>query len=378
MDFRMIFQAALFLATPAVAVWLVQRSKLAEAVGPVAICYAIGIGAGNLPGVHLDSALSMNMGGLAVILAIPMLLFSVDVVAWLSSARATVIASLIAFMTTAVVATTVGVFFYGDIAFSHYVAAALSAVYSGGTANMVAVSRALNFPPELFVAINMTDVVISGPYYLVLVSIGVPMYGLFLKPPAESNVHHPELDLTEQHGKLPKKSVLAKGFALTVAIAALSFAAAQLFPAGVRDLLMVVFASTLGIAASFVRPIRQLPGTYAVGEFVLFIFCVSIGSLADFSTLAQADPRLLLFTASVFFGSQAFQLLFFRLFGIDRDTAMMATVASVYSPPFVAPVAAKLRSKDALFTGVSIGLMGYAVAVYIGLAVAWMVPRLAQ
>lgn len=368
-----VFQAVVAAGTPALALYAARRSRAVAAVGPVALCYALGIVLGNT--LPLDARFAMDAGGLFVVLAIPLLLFSVDVPAWLGSAPSTVLASLLAFVAVGSVTTAVGTACFEVLSRTPEMAAGLAAMYTGGTPSMAAISKALRYPPELFVALNAADIVVSGPYYLLLVAAGHRIFGLFLKAPAPRPGDELDTAGGEPGAPLPARA-LVTAFLLSAAIAGASVGLSQLVSPDGRDVSVIVLVSTLAIAASSLRRVRTLPGTSRLGEYLLLMFCVCVGSLADLDALRRTDPLVFAFTGAVFLLSQAAQLALFSAFRVDRDTALMATLASIYSPPFVAPVAARLGRKQALVTGVTIGLVGYAVAVYVGLAVAWLVRAL--
>jgi uncharacterized membrane protein len=374
-------QILVFIATPAVALWAVSRSTVAEALSPVVICYAVGIILANLPGLLLQDDLSQNVGGLAVLLAIPLLLFTVDVKAWLSSARGTIVASLIAFSSVAIVAALAGLYFIELLPDAAILAGSLTGVYTGGTPSMVAVATALQLAPASIVMLNISDTLVSGPYFLLLLAGGYRFYGIFLKPSlggeeAARELRNPETD------EPTSRVAMLKAFALAATVVGVFLFVAEMFTSTgedgtqtsvLPDLIRIVGVSTAAIALSFVRSIREAPGTFRLGEYTLLIFCVAIGSLADFSKFGQADLLILGFTATVFFSALILQFALYFLFRIDRDTAIMASVATTFSPLFVAPLASRMKNKNALFTGIAIGLMGYAVATYLGLSVAWMV-----
>ena len=43
--------------------------------------------------------------------------------------------------------------------------------------------------------------------------------------------------------------------------------------------------------------------SYPLGQFLILVFCVSVGALADLKVLVQAAPSLFLFVAFCLFGS---------------------------------------------------------------------------
>ena len=78
---------------------------------------------------------------------------------------------------------------------------------------------------------------------------------------------------------------------------------------------------------------------------------------------------ILYYIAFAVFGSMVLQVLFARLFKIDGDTVLVSSIALINSPPFVPMVAATLNNKDVVLTGISIGLLGYAVGNYLGIGI---------
>jgi uncharacterized membrane protein len=82
-----------------------------------------------------------------------------------------------------------------------------------------------------------------------------------------------------------------------------------------------------------------------------------------------ANLFILYYIAFAVFGSMVLQVLFARLFKIDGDTVLVSSIALINSPPFVPMVAATLNNKDVVLTGISIGLLGYAVGNYLGIGI---------
>ena len=48
------------------------------------------------------------------------------------------------------------------------------------------------------------------------------------------------------------------------------------------------------------------------------------------------------------------------------------STATIFGPPFIGPVARALRNRELMVSGLTTGIMGYAVGTYLGLAVAWL------
>jgi uncharacterized membrane protein len=64
------------------------------------------------------------------------------------------------------------------------------------------------------------------------------------------------------------------------------------------------------------------------------------------------------------------------LFKIDRDTVMVTSAALVCSPPFVPAVAGALKNKEIVFSGITVGIIGYAIGNYLGLIMAELLKTL--
>ena len=63
------------------------------------------------------------------------------------------------------------------------------------------------------------------------------------------------------------------------------------------------------------------------------------------------------------------------LFRIDTDTAIITSVAGIYGPAFVGPVAKALNNKEIIISGITTGLIGYAIGNYLGIALGlWLKP----
>jgi uncharacterized membrane protein len=131
---------------------------------------------------------------------------------------------------------------------------------------------------------------------------------------------------------------------------------------------VVLGITTLGLALSFVRRIREQPGTYVTGQYLFLVFAVAIGSLANLPDLFASFTSVVPYIVVVLGG--ALHLLLARVFGIDHDTAIITSTAAVYGPPFVGPVAAALRNPDVVPSGMTTGVLGLALGNYVGLAVA--------
>lgn len=371
-------QALLCIATPAAAMWACERVKLFKLLGPVVLCYAAGIVAANLPGVRVNQQLAMSLNEGAVALAIPLLLFSTDLKKWLTLGWKLLLSFSLACLAAVVAAGAVAWLFRHHTDEWWKVAGMLVGVYVGGTANMSAVGLALETRTETFVLLSAADVVAGGAWLLVLLTIGQRVCGLFLRP-FTAEAHH---ELIEHPGETlsvwTKKHVpaMVTGFALAVAMALVA-AGASIGLYRKLDVMTVLLTLTaLGILASLIPQVRALKGPYELGEYVLLIFCVAVGSLADVRQLAGGSAMLFGFVVAVMLTAIVLHLALCWVFRIDVDTALISSTAAIFGPAFIGPVSASLKNRALVGPGLTMGLAGIALGTWLGVATAQVLRAL--
>ena len=130
---------------------------------------------------------------------------------------------------------------------------------------------------------------------------------------------------------------------------------------------VILSITSLGIAASFVKRVREIKTSYDAGMYLVYIFSMVVASMADLSKLnLSGGVYLLLYITFAIFISLAIQLLLSRLFKLDADTVLISSVSLINSPPFVPLVAAAMKNKNVIITGLTVGLVGYAIGNYLG------------
>ncbi len=371
-----VVQALLFLTLPLLAITLARRVKALGWLSPVLLAYLFGMVLANVPGIPLDADLSGAFTEAAVPLAIPLLLFSTDFVGWVRYARSAVVSFVIACVSVGIMALVGGLLFAGATDESWKIAGMLVGVYTGGTPNLLSIGLALDVRQETYILVNAADVVVSGVYLLFLLSIAKSFLGKFLPPfrpqgtgeMATFSATHTEGASTTPR---PWRGMLL-GFGLSALILAASVGVAVLVRGSMDVAWVILGITTLGIAASFVPRIRGLPGTESLGNYFILVFCVAIGSLTNFANLFQSGGVILAITAFVVGGTLVLHYALCALFRVDVDTAIITSTAAVFGPAFVPIMAEALDNKTVLLSGLTTGLVGYAVANYLGIAVAYL------
>ncbi|NMO23522.1 DUF819 family protein, partial [Pyxidicoccus fallax] len=135
---------------------------------------------------------------------------------------------------------------------------------------------------------------------------------------------------------------------------------------------VLLLITSLSLAASFVPAVRHLPGSSALGDYALLVFCVAVGTLADARQLGAASLFVFVFCFCVQLLAVVLHFGLAALFRIDADTVLITSTATIFGPAFIGPVARALRNRELLVSGMTTGLMGFALGTYLGLAVSWL------
>lgn len=363
--------------------WLVLKftkaGKRLHFLSPILLCYLVGIIIANIAILPVDSALSMTVAEAAVPLAIPLVLFSTDIIKCLRLAKKTIFSFFLVII-SGMVSSALGAFIFASRVEEFWqVAGMLVGVYTGGTPNLMAVAMGLGVREETIILVNTADVFMGGLYLLFLMVLAKPLLSKFLPPfqqmeEAASTSGTEEIVLESlqflKHKEKLKKIALA--LLLSFAIVGIS-ALISLMAVGEMAIgLVILTITTLGIAGSLVQKIRTIEGTYEVGQYLLLVFSIAIGTTVNFGDMLSASPTIFLYTAFVMTGAVVLHFLLAALFRIDVDTTIITSTAGIFGPPFIPTVAGVLKNKEIIVAGLTISLVGYALGNYLGISLAYL------
>lgn len=380
MPFASIIQVLIMLVFPILVIEIVKRNKLAGMVGPVILCYAVGLIVGNLPDSPVNMELSQTVAEAMVPLAISLMLLSTRFMAWLKYAKQTAKSFALAVVAVLVSSFAVSAYFHlqemgvDDV---WKLSGMMVGVYTGGTPNLAAIGTALGISNEVFIVLNACDLMLSALYLVLLMSVAQKIALKFLPSfvPRETDDRDETFHYQRLQQMTPKRKIglsLLSAFGISAAIVACSIGFSMLLSGKITAPAVILAVTTLSIGASFIKKVRFLPRTYEFGEYFLFVFCMGIGSISNFQEMLAASPEVLLYVSCVFAGTLGLHFLLSWIFRIDADTTLITSVAGIFGPAFIGPVASVLKNKDIVVSGLTTGLVGYAIANYLGLAMAQM------
>jgi len=363
---------------PILVMEVVKRNKLAGMVGPVILCYALGLIVGNLPNSPVNIKLSQDVAEGCVPLAISLMLLSTRFMAWLKYAKQTAKSFALAVVAVLVSSFAVSAYFHLQemgVQDVWKLSGMMVGVYTGGTPNLAAIGTALGISNEVFIVLNACDLMLSALYLILLLSIAQKVALKFLpsfvpkeKHDRDETFHYQRVERMATKRTLARSWTLA--FLLSALILGVSIGFSILIDGKITAPSVILAVTTLSIGASFIKKVRFLPRTYEFGEYFLLVFCLGIGSISNYTEMLQASPNVLLYVTCVFTGTLSIHFLLSWIFRIDADTTLITSVAGIFGPAFIGPVASVLKNKDIVVSGLTTGLVGYAIANYLGLGMA--------
>ncbi|MBE6239273.1 MAG: DUF819 family protein [Bacteroidales bacterium] len=366
-----------FCLIPSGVLWLCRKYAFLKKIGPVMLLYGLGIIIGNI-GLMPEQmpAVQELLSNAMVPLAIPLMLFGCTFN--MKGARSQILA-LVTGMISVATAVVIGYFIFGrDLPEGAKIGGMLTGVYTGGTINLAALKTMLGVDDGTYILINSYDILVSFLYLSFLLAIGIRLFRKFLPNSLGTFTAKDEAAIRNEMDKEDRKPVrsfftriglayTAKLLGLTLVIVGISAGVALLLPSSMFMTIFILMLTTLGIACSFIKKIHNMKYSYDIGMYFIYIFCIVVASMADLSKLnLAAGMELLGYLLVAVFGSLLLQIIFAKIFRIDSDMMVIASVTFINSPPFVPMMAAAMKNKDVLIPGLTIGVIGYAAGNYLG------------
>ena len=382
--FNLILLSIVFCTAPAGVLWICKKVRFLGKIGPVLLLYILGVIIGNI-GIKPEGMATLQdiMSSAMVPLAIPMMLYGCTF--RLRETRQQ-LKALLTGLAAVVIAVIIGHLIFGrHLDEGAKIGGMLTGVYTGGTINLAALKTMLGVKNETYILLNSYDMLVSFLYLTFLLTIGIRLFRKFLpfKPDTVVNETEDKMDVLNEdndYSELFTRNGLrdaGKLLGTTLLICAVSAGTALLFPESAFMVIFILMLTTAGLACSFIKPIHDLRHSYNIGMYFIYIFCIVVASMADLTHLnLEGSLNLLGYLLFAVFGSLAIQALLARLFKIDADTMVIASVTFINSPPFVPMMAAAMKNRRVLVTGLTLGIIGYAVGNYLGFLISELLTLL--
>ncbi|MBR6655255.1 MAG: DUF819 family protein [Alistipes sp.] len=394
--FNYLWLVAMFCLIPAGVLWLCRKYSWLDKIGPVMILYVIGLVFANIPMPEEIKTLQNIIPTIMIPLAIPMMLFGCTFKTSEVSLQIRLVTSGVISVCVAIVG---GYLLFGqEFTDGAEIGGMLAGKCTGGTLNAAALKVGLGIGDETYLLLTTYDIVICFFYFVFLLGGGIRMFRWLYGEKTKRTISAEDTEAIKQEMAAvkanPYKGLWSKaGFAqmgkvlgLTIVVviigAAISYLIGWIFGADLATFMnlekggwfmapFILVLTTLGIALSFWKPVKKLDKSYDLGMYLIYIFSLAIASMADLSKMdIMKDLNMIAFLAFTIFVSLFIHAIICRLFRVNADSMVISSVAFINSPPFVPMISNAMKNRAALVTGISSGLIGYAVGNYLGILMA--------
>jgi len=377
-----------FILFPASVILLSQRFPVIKKIGVVVVCYVVGIVIGNV--IKIPESFTAYQEGIsagAILLALPLLLFPLDIRSWRKMAGKTFL-SLVLGLISVIIAVFIGFYFLGDmIPNSWKIGGMLIGVYSGGTPNLAAIGIALDVDPDILVLTNAYDLAVGALVLFFMITVAQRFFLTFMRPykPIDRDKIESRTDTYEEDFESYKgifsKAIFWKLLAvigLAVLIIGIGFGLSQLIiyifkveDTGTIQMTVIILSiTTLGIVASLIPRINKIKKSFPAGMYLILVFCVVFSSMTDIRNFSFESWPILVYIVIAVPGALLLHALLSKIFNVDVDNFMVISIGLSMSPPLVPVVAGALKNKEIIIPGLVVGIIGYAIGNYLGILVA--------
>ncbi|WP_077928867.1 DUF819 family protein [Wohlfahrtiimonas populi] len=381
---------AFLLIAATVSIVLEQKYQWAAKLSGAVIALIIGLAATNFGLVPQDTAVYDAVWAYIVPLAIPLLLFHVDIHAiFRESGR------LLAMFLLSSIGTVLGVII-AFFALKDYipeldkVSAMIGATYTGGGVNFAAMVAKYEPTKDIVAATTVADNLVMSVYFIMLILIAG--MGLFRKkyPTPHINQFEKEAaegtnDRTIAEAYWQPKTIGLKDIGISIAasalLVALAFKASSLLKAFfgapsnileeiafglITDKYLLLTTFTLVALLIFRKQFAKLHGAQELGTYAIYLFFVVIAMPASIALIVQKAPILFVFVIVVMLVNLIWSLGVGKLFKFTLEEIILACNANVGGPTTAAALAISQGWTKLIGPILVVGTVGYIVGNYIG------------
>ncbi|MFS0902761.1 DUF819 domain-containing protein [Priestia aryabhattai] len=380
-----------------ISIFLEQKYKWASFLSGAIIALAGALILSNLKIIPTESPVYDAVWAYLVPLAIPLLLFQVNMKELFQESRKLLFIFLICAVGT-VIGSTVGFLLLKDyIPELAKIAAAIGASYVGGGVNFATVTAKFEPSSQMVSATVVADNMVMALLFAVYMFIpSMKFFRKHFKTPHIQEVEAGQNGESDRHTLAEKywakKEISLKDVAASIGtsffLVVVSFKLAGWFgtiiPTGAnvsifQTLLHTILSekylllSTLTFLVIYLFPsyFKNISGSQEIGTYFIYIFFVVIGVPASIPLIVEKAPLLILFVFIVGMSNLIVGLLLGKVFKIDLEHILLASNATVGGPTTASAMAIAKGWGSLIGPILVVGTLGYIIGNYIGFALGY-------
>lgn len=350
-----------------------ESQRWGQQLGGPLILLAVSMAASNFGIIPYSAPLYGTIAGVLVPMAIPLLLLRADLrtifaesgpmlVAFLLAAGATIVGALVAAQLI-------------DMGPLHAeIAGTITSSYIGGSLNFVATAEAVGIKDSSVYVASLSADAVGAVIFLVMLML-MPTIGFIRRAmPSRFIGQGPEAVAAEvdvpatKEAKPFRLATAANGLALSLVICAVSSGLASLLQADAFFVLIVTALSL--VVANFAKPVvRRVESEFELGTLFMYVFFAVIGAGANISEVLGAALPIIMFITVMVVVHLCLLVIIGKLMKLDLAEVLIASNACILGPAPAAALAASKGWQPLVAPGILVGMLGYAIATFIGVAI---------
>lgn len=363
--------SAAIMVVVAFGLWAESRRWGQQLGGPL-ILLAVSMAASNLGIIPHSAPLYGTIAGVLVPMAIPLLLLRADLktifvesgpmlIAFLLAAGATIVGALIAAQLI-------------DMGPLHAeIAGTITSSYIGGSLNFVATAEAVGIKDSSVYVASLSADAVGAVIFLVMLML-MPTIGFVRRAMPSKFIGQGQGAIAagvdapvKKEAKPFRLAAAANGLALSLVICAVSSGLASLLQADAFFVLLVTALSL--VVANFAKPVvRRVESEFELGTLFMYVFFAVIGAGANISEVLGAALPIIMFISVMVLVHLCLLVLIGKLMKLDLAEVLIASNACILGPAPAAALAASKGWQPLVAPGILVGMLGYAIATFIGVA----------
>jgi len=352
--------------------WLgfwVDSKDIGKKISGVVWVLTAGMALSNFHIIPFKSPVYDFVGGYLIPLAIPLLLFKANLRKIFTESGTIMLVFCVASVAT-VIGAVLGFYLMdlGDI--GPKVAGVYTGGYIGGAVNFLAVSQAVEMSPEEFSAAIGASSQVSNLALLTLIAIpSITIITKFIPSKVmQSIVENKDVESSDATAEPFLLTHVSAAIAISFIICAVSDFLGTYFDVKQYNILIITVL-TIGVANLFPKVMGDIKGDFNIGMLIMYLFFAMVGAGTSATLFFSSAFNLFLYGLFIIFVHLTIVLVFAKLFKVDLADAIVASGAALVGPAVTAAIAISRGWRNLVTPGIMCGILGYAIATFIGVAV---------
>jgi len=351
--------------------WAESHSWGQKLGGPL-LLLAISMAASNFGIIPFSAPIYDTVASFLVPVAIPLLLMRADFKTIFAESGPMLIAFLFAAGAT-VVGAFIGAWLIDLGPLEAEIVGTITSSYIGGSLNFVATAAAVGIKDSsIYVASLSADAVGAVFFLLLLMSMPAIQFIRTALPSRfidqKTGATPVDLDITHtQEAKPFRLSCATTGLAISLVVCAVSAMTVALMH--IESLFILVVTAISLIVANFAkRVVNCVSSEFELGTLFMYVFFVCIGAGANLGEVLGAALPIVVFIIVMVLVHLCLLVVIGKMLKLDLAEVLIASNACILGPAPAAALAASKGWQPLIAPGILVGMFGYAIATFIGVA----------